>query len=180
MISTARNDPAFPQNREIDLYGPGGTGDFLQRLAVLYRWTGESATLFRTSELTGGDRIRCSDSEITALEAVHGRAEALSYRMESGGSIMVYTGDTALSDRLIDFCRGVDLVVAECSFPDNEGAGGHMTVSDVGKLASEADPARLVLVHMYPQVDPEEARAEVSRMCRSDIIAGRDGLRIIG
>ncbi len=62
----------------------------------------------------------------------------------------VYTADGALTDELVEFCRGADLVIAECSlYAGVSGEGpGHMNAEDVSELARLAAPGRLVLSHL--------------------------------
>jgi len=178
VIAAAKNDPEFPSDRRIPLYGPEGIEEFLRSWDGLYHSFGKVPSLFQPITVRGGDRLKLPDSEISVHPARHGGQPAVSYRVESGGSVFVYTGDTSFSESLVEFSRGADLIAAECSFNDPAPAGGHMTVSDVGRLASEAEPARIVLVHMYPWVDGEDARNKVDSMCRAEVIAGRDGLRL--
>jgi len=176
LLAAVRNDPDFPPDRIISLYGPEGLEDFVESWSSIYGSLESVVPLFDLFEVSGDDGIACKDSTVSVLDAVHGRASAVSYKIESEGYIFVYTGDTELTDDLIDFCREADLIAAECSFPDEGRVGGHMTVSDVGRLASEAEPAGIVLVHMYPQVDAEEARDKIYNMCGAEVVVGSDGL----
>lgn len=66
------------------------------------------------------------------------------------GAVLVYTADACLTPELAEFCRGADLLVAECSlYPGVSGEGpGHMSADDSILLAREACPARLVLTHL--------------------------------
>ena len=66
------------------------------------------------------------------------------------GHTLVYTADGALTDRLVSFSAGADILIAECSFyPDmgNRGAG-HMNANDVCTLAVKAEPSLMVLSHL--------------------------------
>ncbi|MBD3178218.1 MAG: MBL fold metallo-hydrolase [Candidatus Latescibacteria bacterium] len=177
-IAAARNDPGYPSSRRIPLYGPEGMDSFLESWNSVYPSFGAGPDLFRPVTVRGLDRLQLKDSEITAIRARHGSGPALSYRLKTGGGVFVYTGDTALTQELIDFSRGADLLAAECSFPDESGMKGHMTISDAGRLAAEAGPARVLLVHMYPSVDPEIAREDVRKLCRAEVLAGSDGLSL--
>jgi len=176
LLAAVRNDPDYPPDRIISLYGPEGLEDFIASWSGIYDSLETVVPLFELFEVSGDDSIACKDSEVSVLDAVHGSRQAVSYKIESGDFIFVYTGDTELTDDLIDFCREADLIAAECSFPDEGRVGGHMTVSDVGRLASEAEPAKIVLVHMYPEVNAEAARDRISDMCGAEVIVGSDGL----
>lgn len=176
LLAAVKNDPDFPPDKSIPLYGPSGLEDFIEGWGSVYKSLKKIIPILELFEVGGDDRIACSDAEVAVLDAVHGNSPAVSYRLASEDYVFVYTGDTELTEELINFCRGVDLVAAECSFPDENRVKGHMTVSDVGRLCSEAQPDRLVLVHMYPQLDGKEARDRTSKVCQAEVITGRDQL----
>lgn len=87
-------------------------------------------------------------------------------RLTAGGKTLVYTADTAAFPELVDFARGADLLLAECSFyAGMDGtAAGHMNAADAGRLAREAGAGELVLTHLphFGEVARlvEQARAE--------------------
>lgn len=66
------------------------------------------------------------------------------------GATLVYTADGALTDDLVAFCSGADLVVAECSlYAGVSGEGpGHMNADDVAELGRRACPGTLLLSHL--------------------------------
>ncbi|MGM0484977.1 MAG: MBL fold metallo-hydrolase [Candidatus Krumholzibacteriota bacterium] len=179
ILAAVKNDPDFPPDESIPLYGPPGLEEFIESWPGVYNSLETVIPLFELFEVSGDDIISCRDSEVSVLDAVHGSAPAVSYKIESDDYVFVYTGDTGLTEELVDFCKGADLIAAECSFPDEDGMKGHMTVSDVGRLATEAEPEKIVLVHMYPQVNGEEARNKISQMCRAEVVTGKDGLIVI-
>ena len=69
---------------------------------------------------------------------------------DAAGHALVYTADGALTEELVAFCAGADLVIAECSlYAGVSGEGpGHMNAHDAGELGCRAQPARLVLSHL--------------------------------
>lgn len=77
---------------------------------------------------------------------------------DAWGHTLVYTADGALTPELAAFCRGANLVIAECSlYAGYDGAGpGHMNAHDVGELGRLAQPDRLVLSHLPIYGDPDE------------------------
>jgi ribonuclease BN (tRNA processing enzyme) len=69
---------------------------------------------------------------------------------------MAYVTDTTASvdAAYVESVRGVDLLVHECYFGDDQAAHaektGHSTTSNVAHVALKADVGRLVLIHMNP------------------------------
>ncbi len=108
--------------------------------------------------------------------AFHGDIEAHAFRLRYAGSIFCFTGDTSYSERLADFARGADLLAAECSFPDGSDSKGHMTPSQAGTLASRSGAGKLLLVHMYPSVEPRRAEESAREKFEGTVIAARDGM----
>jgi ribonuclease BN (tRNA processing enzyme) len=47
----------------------------------------------------------------------------------------------------------VDVLVAECSLPESLAWERHMTPAGIAALARAVAPGRLVLTHVYPQLD---------------------------
>ena len=82
--------------------------------------------------------------------------EAVGYRLEatlSGATrVVAYSGDTEVCDGVVELATGADLLVIECSMPDDQPVSGHMTPRGVGHVASEAGAGRVVVCHVYPQL----------------------------
>lgn len=94
--------------------------------------------------------------------------QAVAYRVEAGGRIIVYTGDSGPSPRLTRLARGADLLVTEVVEPDaiaallargNDAARAgiikgmrvnHLTPAEVGRMAQAAGAKQVVLTHFVP------------------------------
>jgi ribonuclease BN (tRNA processing enzyme) len=102
-------------------------------------------------------------------------------RIESGGKILVYTGDTAWDANLVDHCRQADLLMVEASFLEadkGENVPRHMSALDCGTLAERSKAKRLLLTHFWPEYDPEELRREAAKAYAGDIILAGRGLSV--
>jgi ribonuclease BN (tRNA processing enzyme) len=73
---------------------------------------------------------------------------AFGLRVEAGGSVLVYSGDSAYCAGLVELAEGADLFLCEAgaSVHPPEGAV-HCTPEDAARLASEAGARRLLLTH---------------------------------
>ena len=76
---------------------------------------------------------------------------ALRVTSASGTPGLVYTGDTGPDEGLADFCRDVDLLVGECSLPDDLVGDNHLSPSRLARLARRSRARRVVATHVYPQ-----------------------------
>jgi len=73
----------------------------------------------------------------------------------------------------------IDLLLAECSLPEEMAMDSHLTPERAGDLAREAGARRLVLTHFYPPVETSDpARAAGARFA-GPVAAARDGDRFI-
>jgi ribonuclease BN (tRNA processing enzyme) len=91
---------------------------------------------------------------------------------------MVYSGDTGESAALADFSRATDLLLLECSFPEDLAVEGHLTPSSAGRIASAAAPGRLVLTHFYPACEGRDLLAELRSTYHGEAVLAEDGMRI--
>lgn len=105
-------------------------------------------------EIRDGDTVDAGAIELRAMHTPHTPA-SLAYRARAADYTMGYTGDTGPSEPVGDFMRGVDDLIAECSLPDDEALDIHLSPASLASLARRANPRRLVLTHVYPQLDRE-------------------------
>ncbi len=101
--------------------------------------------------------------------------ESLAYAVRAGDVRLVYTGDTGPSDELAAFAAGCDLLVAECSLPDERAVDLHLTPTQAGVLARAADARRLVLTHFYPVFGGTDPARVAAAEYGGDVVAARDG-----
>jgi ribonuclease BN (tRNA processing enzyme) len=86
----------------------------------------------------------------------------LGVRLAAGDTTLAYTGDAAPDDAAVELARDADVLLAEASFVDavpERQRGGLNTAAEVGRQATAARVARLVLAHLFPTTDPVAARA---------------------
>ena len=151
----------------------------------------------------GGDGLVYRDENVvvTAAEVPHGAAApAYAYRVDTVRGSVVFSGDTTMSDALVELATGADILVHEVVSiegaaaiverldPGNEALARHIieahtTAEDVGRVAARAGVERLVLTHFVPSGLPEFDRPElwleaVRPHFAGEVIVGRDLLEI--
>jgi ribonuclease BN (tRNA processing enzyme) len=90
-----------------------------------------------------------------------------------------YTGDTGPSGEVARFMAGVDVLIAECSLPDDEAIDTHLSPSSLAAMANRAGPGRLVVTHVYPQLDALDPVARVREAGWSgETVRAEDGLEL--
>ncbi|RMG44306.1 MAG: ribonuclease Z [Acidobacteria bacterium] len=104
--------------------------------------------------------------------------ESLAVRLEWRGLSVCYTGDTAYSEELARFFHRADLLIAECSFRRPRTDVKHLSIPEVAELARRAQVSRLLITHLYPELDGVDVKAEIQRLFSGDVIIAHDGLRL--
>lgn len=170
----------LPQRNEpLTLIGPQGVGDFAQRLLGLYAepFAGlpypvvvEEFPLSSPSDL----RPLTSGLSIQAHKVPHS-AESMAYSVSSGGRRFVFSGDTGYDEAFANWAKGSDLLLLECSLPDQYAIPMHLTPRQCGAIAGIAQPKLLALTHFYPVVDGVDIRAEVAESFNGPVVICHDG-----
>lgn len=105
--------------------------------------------------------------------------DSLAIRLtERDGASLVYTSDTGYANELAEFAQGADLLLMECSFRRNKPMSTHLELSDAMRIASIAEPRKVVLTHLYPEWDNVNLEAEAARLWSGEVVAANDGLRL--
>jgi ribonuclease BN (tRNA processing enzyme) len=87
-------------------------------------------------------------------------------RISAGGTSITYTGDAGPSDDLVALADGTDLLLAEATYAESVPSGNAGVLNsalEVGRQATRARTARVMLTHLLPGTDPEVSRAAASR-----------------
>jgi ribonuclease BN (tRNA processing enzyme) len=152
------------RSEPLTVIGPKGTKKLFEPAWLTsLAGTCASPTSLSTSTRSLGDERRLNDDvRLRAGEDPH-TDESLAYRIEADGRSFCYTGDTGFSEDVAAFAQGVDALLIECSVPDDEAMDTHLTPSQVAAMARIALPRRLLLTHVYPQLDRAALPALVRR-----------------
>src|SRR5215813_4538469 len=124
--------------------------------------------------------FRSGDLEVSAVRVAHGTIPALAWRVEAGGKVIVFSGDTnGEGVSLVRLARDADLFIAHNAVP--EGASGperraHMPPSVIGRIAKEADVKRLLLSHRMLETlgKEDQTQAEIKRQYQGPVAFAND------
>jgi ribonuclease BN (tRNA processing enzyme) len=107
---------------------------------------------------------------VTPFEVSHqSGAPSYSLRVEYGGKVIAYSGDTEWADSLADAAREADLFICECNFFD-KAVPGHLDYRTLREHRRELECKRLVLTHMGDDM--------LRHLDQIDVQAASDGLAI--
>lgn len=163
----------IPPRASVPLFAPG---EVIERVrGFLKKGPEELAMVFDHREVDPGDEASVAGVALSFGAVVH-TVPAVSVRVDSSGKSLVYTGDTAPSADVVDLSRGSDLLVCEATLVDETVPGIHCSAEDAGAMAKDAEVGALLLTHLRPDQDREEAIAAAGREFGGPIAVAEAGL----
>jgi len=173
--------PSSARFNPLTIIGSAGFMTMLDSLREIYgHWIDPATYTLDRIELDGAVRRRASFTgwELTASPVNHIES-SLGYRITSAqGRILVYSGDTDVSDDLTELARGADLLLIEASTPDGQKLDSHLTPSLAGEIATRAGVRKVALTHFYPVCDGVDMLAQLHRTYQGEAVLAEDGMRL--
>ena len=167
-----RYHPSGHQPR-IPVFGLAGTADRMARAYDLPTDPGMHGEFeFRTFD----GPVELGPFRVEAIRVEH-PVEAYGLRVTADGRTLGYSGDTAPCAGLDQVAHDVDLLLAEASFLSSHvnPPGLHLTGAEAGDAAARQGARRLVLTHVPPWFDPQEALAEAAAVYDGPLELARPG-----
>lgn len=166
------------REKALNLYGPRG---FKRYFRILVKKLLKPTKLYfdiNVRELKNSF-VEIGDIKITTRKVRHSSTtRSIAYRIEHKNKVFAYSGDTEYCDEIIEIARDADVLLVECSFPDDKKAEGHLTPSLAGEIAAKANARKLILTHFYPEVLKTNIRKECSKKFSGKITLAKDKMKI--
>ena len=154
-LFATKHTPGFTRTKELEIYGPIGFREVFNKSVALYgAGMIEAEYQIKIRELRK-ERIELGSLQLETNWMNHSE-NAIGFRFEADGRTFVYSGDTDYCDEIIALARDADLLLLECSFPDQMKVRGHLTPTEAGRIAAAARVKSLILTHLYPPCDEED------------------------
>lgn len=174
------------EETNIRLIGPKGHKDYIKdRMRHEMAETPESIKEkfgfnIKITELEANDHIKLGETLIKTLETDHGPENflCLAVRVEGENNVVTFTGDTDYFSSLAEFSKSSDLLVTDCSKPNELKAEGHMTPEECGKIADKAEVKTLILSHLYPEIEDYDIVAQAEEEFDREVIKAKDLMTI--
>ncbi|SEN60522.1 MBL fold metallo-hydrolase [Actinacidiphila rubida] len=138
----------------IPVYGPAGTE---RRLSIAYGDVPDEKCM---SEVFDFRTLKPGSFTLgpftVSTDLVAHPVEAYGFRVEQGGSVLAYSGDTGPCASLKTLAEGADLFLCEASFTHGKEdiPDLHLNGREAGQAATRAGAGRLVLTHIPPWTNP--------------------------
>lgn len=169
-----RYDPAGA-HPQIPVLGPPGIA---ARIAAMYGSVEqENLDLVFDFAEYGPDLIQVGPFAIATFRVDH-CIPAYAIRVTAGGRTLVYSGDTAPCDGLVEAARGADLALFEASYVESGDNPPHihMTGAEAGDMANQAGVDRLILTHLVAWNSRDEVRKDAESTFGGDLSLAKPGL----
>jgi len=104
----------------------------------------------------------------------------LGMRFELDGHALAYSADTGPTEELVRLARGADVLLAEATWVDVPSWGNpiHMTASETGQIARQAEVGRLVVTHVWPTNPKDTVQERAAQAFGGSVTLAAEGMRI--
>ena len=187
------------RTKPINVYGPPQTEELVKAAVQYFTISADIriadggrtipiGQLFFGHDVGTGVVYNDNNIRVTTIENTHfdfqkipasARQKSYSYRFETPGRVIVFTGDTGPNEALVELAKGADLLVSEANSIEQrmqdlirsgqwqvmtpeeqvrikgQMAEGHLSTDDVGKMATRAGVKTVVLTHLTWKADDD-------------------------
>ncbi len=193
----------FGRAQPLEIVGPKGTRDLARHLERAYafdlriRQADEglpaAGARLEARDIREGLVFERGGLRVTAFRVDHGPVSpALGFRVEYGGRVAVFSGDTRPSENLVKFAKGADVLVHEVLAPEVERKRArvaasavdrviahHTTAEDAGRIFARVRPRLAVFSHIVPSVATEaDILPDARKHYDGSMVFGEDLMRI--
>jgi ribonuclease Z len=186
------------RDEPLEVYGPTGTREMTEHILEAYREDIRYRLYGSEPANDSGWRVNCHEilEEGLFYQDEHLKAEAFlvphgtwpnawGFRFTTPDRIIVISGDSAPSEKIIEYASGADILVHEVysragyekksdSWKSYH-AAHHTSTLELAGIARQAEPGLLVLYHvLFWGATEEELLDEISGIYKGKVIVGRD------
>jgi ribonuclease Z len=186
------------RNEPLEVYGPEGIHEMTINILkayeedIKYRLYGSEPANdqgWRVNSheiLKEGVVYKDSNLIVEAFPVLHGTwPNAWGFRFTTPDKIIVISGDTAPSEKIIEYAKGADILVHEVyskkgfetksEIWQNYHSEHHTSTLELGEMAAKANPRLIVLYHILSWGSPDqELLDEIATKYKGKVIFGKD------
>lgn len=159
------------------IYGPPGIEDFTKKLSYVYQlpafddFNEIKYTAYKKSEQVSGLTIKAFKVDHVAAGF---SADAYALRFEHEGKVFAFSGDSTKCEGLEKAAKNADLFICDTSYTVGNGSPAHLDTHEIGEISEENNVKKLVLTHIYPNLEKADLVGEVKEKYSGEIILGKD------
>lgn len=161
------------RTRRLTVIGPEGLERFYAGLLNLYGDVIRPEAYEVILREIGEQELKHHAYKIRTMRMQHA-PESLGYRVESNAKVIVYSGDTDVCENIVKLGQNADVLILDCSFPDEMKVKGHLVPQEAGKLAQACNCKKLVLSHLYPVCRQDEIARQAKKTFKGEVFVAYD------
>lgn len=163
-----------PRTRPLDIVAAPGFDQFFKRFTEAFRhWLIPEGYVIRL--IAQDEETRDYGGLLVTSRRVRHIDLSRAYRFhDADGKILAVSGDTGYCPAMAELGKDADLLIIECSFPEEANVDSHLTPREAGRIAREAGARKLCLTHLYPSLDPARALRECADEFSGEIVLAED------
>lgn len=170
-------------NRKADLniFAPQGLIEYFDIVRKITHVASRRTFEVKLNELGPNQKLSLGNYRATTFEMDH-TLPCLGYRIEFGGKIISFTGDTQPNHSVVELARGADFLIHEATYlrKDIEKARlqKHSTAFEAAESSSSAGAKRLILTHVNGERENPQEMLDEARKVFSNTVVASDGFKI--
>jgi ribonuclease BN (tRNA processing enzyme) len=168
-------------DKTLELYAPPRIREWSRGMYdIAFPYLREKLLVEKTL-LKKNDVIHLGSVVVAMSPTTHSTLESRAFRVEHEGKSVVYSSDTAPCREVIDLAAGADVLIHECNWLDGDHPKGvHTSPSELAEIVERAEPRKVVLTHVSPEVVAKEKQvvASVGRRTKAEVMLARDLMTI--
>ena len=179
ILQAIKVSPQFKRTDSLYILGPPQFSSFLDKLAQAYgAWVINSDYEIIIRELNF-EKIEFSFGKISTAPMKHSTS-CIGYRIDTADNKSItYSGDTDYCEEIVSLAKNSDLLILECSVPDDQKMGGHLTPTLAATIAAESNCKHLILTHFYPVCEHVDIISICKKIYQGKITLAYDLMREI-
>jgi phosphoribosyl 1,2-cyclic phosphodiesterase len=129
-----------------------------------------------------GETFETNNINVKVCRAVHSDPDAVGFRLEGEGfGSLAYMPDSEYFEGMLDYLKGVRLLILSVLRPSGKPWKGHMCTDDAARIIGEIRPEMAVMTHLGMLMilkKPENEASLVKKLTGVPTVATKDGMRI--
>ena len=163
--------PWFNRNKKLTLIWPQGFKDFCsQQVHSKTRLNTFDVEIREISEWVLFDWL-----QVSYIKTIHS-PESIAYRFTHVNKSIVFTWDCDYNETIVEFSREADILLIECSFPNNMKVAWHLVSNECWIIGKKANVWKMILNHLYPI--EQDTRLDEAKKIFPNTILAEDLLKI--